>query len=165
MLSTICAVPVSVNGQDARPGSAAVPFTVYGTELPLIWPEAVPLPEMPFAHVAENVPAIALDVWLVTCHENPVQLLAARPAIGFDDHVPSIVGTAVAAADPVADSEVELGARMPLESRSKPVHALVAIARRRTEQRSRMIVALMCTVRRHVPCNSHYKTRTGAPDL
>jgi hypothetical protein len=94
LLSMICEVPERVNGQDGSPGTTAVPFTVYGTALPLIWPEAVPLPEMPFAQVTENVPAIEVGVSLVTCHEKPVQLLAAIPATGFDDHVPSIVGGA-----------------------------------------------------------------------
>jgi hypothetical protein len=81
---------------------------------------------MPLAHVAENVPASEFDVWLVTCHENPVQLLAEIPVSG-DAHVPSIEGVdGVAVA--VDDSEAVLGARSE-ELCSNPVHALVAASR------------------------------------
>ena len=57
---------------------------------------------IPFAHVAENVPASEVDVWLVTCHENPVQLPADTPATG-EDHVPIIEVTEGAG---VVDDEV-----------------------------------------------------------
>jgi hypothetical protein len=80
---------------------------------------------MPLAHVAEKVPASAFEVWLVTCHEKPVQLLAENPVSG-DDHVPSIEGVDGVAAAVDAD-EALLGARND-ESCSNPAHALVAAA-------------------------------------
>lgn len=95
----------------------------------MICPEAVPLAEMPLAHVAENVPAIEFEVWLVTCHENPVQELADRFASGLEDQVPSIdgdddgdagVGVWAGVVPPPldADDDVELGANTFDEVRS-----------------------------------------------
>ncbi len=70
--------------------------------LPFNSPDALPDAVIPFAHVAENVPASEVDVWLVTCHENPVQLPADTPATG-EDHVPIIEVTEGAG---VVDDEV-----------------------------------------------------------
>ena len=60
-------------------------------------PAAVPLAEMPLAQVAENEPEIDVEVWLVTCHEKPVQELAEMPDSGFDDQVPMSDGVLGAA--------------------------------------------------------------------
>lgn len=132
------AVPLIEKGHDGKPGTEPVPVTVYGTSLPLTWPEAVPDAEMPFAQVAEKVPESELDVWLVTCHENPVQELAEMFDSGFEDQVPSIDGAddevgvvgvvGVVVVDDVDD--VALGANTLDESRSKPVHAPVTTAPR-----------------------------------
>src|SRR3954447_2089367 len=82
----------------------------------------------PLAQVAENVPASEVEVWLVTCHEKPVQLPAAVPASG-EDHVPSIDGTEGVGADAVV-GEAVLGASID-EFCSTPAHAPVAAAARR----------------------------------
>jgi len=104
--------------------------------LPLTCPDAVPEAPIPLAQVAENVPAPAFDVWLVTCHEKPVQLLAVIPASG-EDHVPSSEGTDDAGADGVLEDAV-LGASID-EFCSKPAHALPAAASRRPRPRRRFM--------------------------
>ena len=91
-------------------------------------PDAVPVAEIPFAHVAEKVPAIDVEVWLVTCHEKPVHELAGMPASGFDDQVPRSDG---ALGDEGAGGGVAaagLGASTLDDSRSTPVQAPVSAA-------------------------------------
>ena len=88
------------------------------------------------AQVAENVPSSEFEVWLVTCHEKPVQLLAEIPVSG-EDHVPSIEGTDVGVGAVV--EEAPLGASID-EFCSKPAHALVAAtASRKPNTKSRCI--------------------------
>ena len=116
----------------------------------------------PLAHVAENVPASEFEVWFVTCHEKPVQLLAEIPVSG-EDHVPSIEGTDGVVVDEVVE-EALLGASID-EFCSKPAHALVAAAAsRRPIARSRCI--FNPGARTHfgrTPCKGHYKKlRAGA---
>ena len=91
-------------------------------------PDAVPAAEMPLAQVAENVPAIDVEVWLVTCHEKPVHELAEIPASGFDDQVPSSDGALGAAGAAVVVVAVGLGASTLDDSRSNPVQAPVSAA-------------------------------------
>ena len=125
-LSSILAVPPSVNGHAGIPGTVAVPLTVYGTSLPLICPDAVPVAEMPLAQVAVNVPLSDVAVWLVTCHENPPHELAAMPAIGLELQVPSSEAGEEGSADGLgADSAV--GASI-VDVCSKPAHAPVVTA-------------------------------------
>lgn len=135
LLSTMCAVPLIENGQDGKPGTEPVPVTVYGTSLPLICPDAVPAAEMPLAHVAENVPDSDVDVWLVTCHENPVHELAEMFESGFDVQVPIIEGADAAGAGAGAgvgvvldEVLVALGARTFDVVCSSPVQAPVSAA-------------------------------------
>ncbi len=91
-------------------------------------PAAVPLAEMPFAHVAEKVPAIEVGVWLVTCHEKPVHELAEMPDSGFDDQVPSSDGALGDEGVEVVVEVTGLGASTLDDSCSNPVQALVSAA-------------------------------------
>ena len=94
-------------------------------------PEAVPVAEMPLAQVAENVPAMEVEVWLVTCHEKPVHELAEIPDSGFDDQVPmsdGVLGAAGAAGAVVWVVGPGLGASTLDDSRSNPAQAPVSAA-------------------------------------
>jgi hypothetical protein len=86
--STIVPVPLMVNGHET-PLSVAVPETVIGTVVPWSSPDALPEMVTPPPQVAENVPAIAVDVWLEIVHCRFVQ----EPGDGAvaelaDAHVP-----------------------------------------------------------------------------
>ncbi len=94
----------------------------------MIVPDAAPVAEMPLAQVAENVPAIDVEVWLVTCHEKPVHELAEMPDSGFDDQVPRSDGALGAAGVDVVVAAAGLGASTLDESRSNPVQAPVSAA-------------------------------------
>ena len=91
-------------------------------------PEAVPVAEMPLAQVAENVPAMEVEVWLVTCHEKPVQELAEMPDSGFDDQVPRSDGALGELGVDVVVVAAGLGASTLDDSRSNPVQAPVSAA-------------------------------------
>ncbi|MGC4085195.1 MAG: hypothetical protein QM736_24520 [Vicinamibacterales bacterium] len=111
---------------------------------------------MPFAQVAENVPAIEFDVWLVTCHENPVHELAEMFESGFDVQVPSIdgvvlvgvgvVGVGVCVGVGVDDDEVLvlLGASTFVDERSKPVQAVVTSEPAASATRRRRFMTRSC---------------------
>ena len=129
------AVPLIENGHDANPGTVAVPVTVYGTSLPVTWPDAVPVAEMPLAQVALKVPLSDVPLWLVICHENAEHDEAARPTSGFDAHVPSSDGVAEPA-DPV-------GARSVPDC-SIPAHAPENRARERTPARMIRVIVAAC---------------------
>lgn len=105
-------------------------------------PDAVPLAEMPLAHVAEKVPAIDVVVWLVTCHENPVQELAEMPASGFDDQVPISDGALGATGVDVVVAAAGLGASTLEDSRSNPVQALVSAAAIRTPRAKKCFIVV-----------------------
>lgn len=91
-------------------------------------PDAVPVAETPFAHVAEKVPAIDVELWLVTCHEKPVHELAGMPASGFDDQVPRSDGALGDEGAGVGVAAAGLGASTLDDSRSTPVQAPVSAA-------------------------------------
>jgi hypothetical protein len=91
----------------------------------LICPDAEPDAVIPLAQVAEKVPASEFEVWLVTCQEKPVQLLAEIPVNG-DVQVPSIEGATGAELE-LDDDDSVLGARIE-ELCSNPAHAPVAAA-------------------------------------
>lgn len=109
-------------------------------------PDAAPVAEIPFAHVAEKLPAIDVEVWLVTCHEKPVHELAEMPASGFDDQVPRSDGALgdEGAGVGVGVAAVGLGASTLADSRSKPVQAPVSAAViRKQRARNRFIVVTL----------------------
>lgn len=127
---------------------------------------------MPLAQVAEKVPDSAVDVWLVTCQESPVQELAEMFDSGFDDQVPSIDGAdgvvgvvgVVVVVDDVDD--VALGANTLDDSRSKPVHAPVTTAPRMMPNTRRRFMAVALTRRPggRGPCNGNYRNGRGPAD-
>ena len=91
-------------------------------------PDAVPVVAIPFAHIAEKVPAIDVELWLVTCHEKPVHELADMPASGFDDQLPRGDGALGDEGASVGGAAAGLGASTLADSRSTPVQAPVSAA-------------------------------------
>src|SRR5688572_20444284 len=99
-------VPVSEKPHEIAPAYVAVPATANGTNVPSSRPDAFPATEMLPAHVAEKLPAIELDVAVVTCHRKLVQEPAdGMPPGNSDVHVPPyapVAGGAGGAAGPAA---------------------------------------------------------------
>jgi hypothetical protein len=110
--------------------------------------------------VAENVPESEFDVWLVTCHEKPEQLLAEIPLRG-EDQVPSIEGTDDVGVEAVVEDAV-LGASID-EFCSKPAHAPAAAAASRSPKARSRCMFGDPGARTHfgrTPCNGHYEKTT-----
>ena len=72
-LFSMMPVPERVNSQETTPAYVAVPATASGTDVPSSRPDAVPTTVILPAQVAEKLPAIELDVALVTCHRKLLQ--------------------------------------------------------------------------------------------